>query len=184
MDREILERLLKNALKRQTIVFIYNDTTRKDERYTGFVYLLTKDYVVLRKVSSESRAAGYVVMTLSTIFRVDDGGQIARRTEKLYALHAERHQGLELPMFGDLFVNMLRLALAQKIPLGIYLDQDDEREMLEGYVRHFVDNHVVFEDLDENAESYGEVHFELAAILDIQMGTRDLANVAMLYENK
>lgn len=87
-------------------------------------------------------------------------------------------------MFGDLFVNMLRLALAQKIPLGIYLDQDDEREMLEGYVRHFVDNHVVFEDLDENAESYGEVHFELAAILDIQMGTRDLANVAMLYENK
>ncbi|MBC1511680.1 hypothetical protein [Listeria booriae] len=81
-------------------------------------------------------------------------------------------------------MNMLRLALAQKIPLGIYLDQDDEREMLEGYVRHFVDNHVVFEDLDENAESYGEVHFELAAILDIQMGTRDLANVAMLYENK
>ncbi|MBC6134089.1 hypothetical protein HB825_04465 [Listeria booriae] len=74
MDREILERLLKNALKRQTIVFIYNDTTRKDERYTGFVYLLTKDYVVLRKVSGESRAAGYVVMTLSTIFRVDDGG--------------------------------------------------------------------------------------------------------------
>ncbi|MBC1511679.1 hypothetical protein [Listeria booriae] len=68
MDREILERLLKNALKRQTIVFIYNDTTKKDERYIGFVYLLTKDYVVLRKVSSESRAAGYVVMTLGRRF--------------------------------------------------------------------------------------------------------------------
>ncbi|MBC6309492.1 hypothetical protein HCJ66_07975 [Listeria sp. FSL L7-1582] len=182
MDREILCRVLKNAMKAQTILYIYNDSTSKDERYGGFVQLVTKDYLVLRVVSSQAQAAGYLIARLDLIFRVDAGGQDAKRAERLYYLNQEKHDDFELSTFGNVLANVLTLAMDQKIAIAVFLDQDDERETLNGYVRHVVKEHIVMDDLDNGAESYGEVHFELSAIIDIQVGSRDLENLALLYE--
>ncbi|MBC1456598.1 hypothetical protein [Listeria newyorkensis] len=182
MDREILCRVLKNAMKAQTIVYLYNDSTSKDDYYGGFVQLVTKDYVVMRLVSSAARAAGYLIARLDMVFRVDNGGQSAKRAERLYYLNQERHEGFAVSTFGNLLVNVLRVAMDQKIAISVFLDQDEERESLNGYVRHVVKEHIVMDDLDDDAESYGEVHFELPSIIDIQLGSRDLTNLALLYE--
>lgn len=182
MDREILCRVLKNAMKAQTIVYLYNDSTSKDDYYGGFVQLVTKDFVVMRLVSSAARAAGYLIVRLDMVFRVDNGGQSAKRAERLYHLNQEWHEEFTVSAFGNLLVNVLTLAMDQKIAISILLNQDEERESLNGYVRHVVKEHIVMEDLDDDAESYGEVHFELASIIDIQLGSRDLTNLALLYE--
>ncbi|MBC1603892.1 hypothetical protein HCJ39_03975 [Listeria rocourtiae] len=182
MDREILCRVLKNAMKAQTILYIYNDTTSKDERYGGFVQLVTKDYVVMRLVSLQARASGYLIARLDLIFRVDNGGQSASRAEQLYQLNQEQHGDFAVSTFGNLLVNVLTLAMHQKLMISVYLDQDDERESLNGYVRHIANEHIVMDDLDDNAESYGEVHFELSAVIDIKFDSRDLKNLALLYE--
>lgn len=182
MDREILCRALKNAMKAQTIVYIYNDSTSKDSCYGGFVQLVTKDYVVMRLVSSVAREAGYLIARLDKVFRVDNGGQRAKRAELLYHLNQEWHEEFTVSTFGNLLVNVLTLAMNQKIAISVFLDQDDERESLNGYVRHVVKEHIVMDDLDDDAESHGEVHFELASIIDIQLGSRDLKNLALLYE--
>ncbi|MBC1500321.1 hypothetical protein HB943_06870 [Listeria weihenstephanensis] len=182
MDREILERVLKNALKEKAVVYIYNDTAQKDEHYGGFVKLVTKDFVVMQVVLSDARSSGYLITRLDTIFRIDSGGHVAKRLELLYALNGEEHAVFELSAFGNLFVNVIKMALQNKIAIAVLLNQDEERETLNGFIRHFADEHVVLEDFDDDAQSYGEIHFELAAILDINIGTRDLHNLTLLYE--
>ncbi|MBC6315428.1 hypothetical protein [Listeria grandensis] len=184
MDREILCRVLKKAMKARTMVYIYNDATKKDSWYVGFVQLVTKDYLVLETVTRLARADGHLIIRLDLVFRADTGGLSGTRMERLYALHHEQHERFDVSTFGNLFENGLQMALAHKAPISVDLDQDDERETLNGYVRQIAKDHIVMEDFDDNANSYGEIHFERVSIVDVQWGTRDLKNLDLLYRQE
>lgn len=120
-----MKKLLEKFKQEKEVVSIYNDSSDTGNCWTGFVYEVDDEYVLIAHVSENGFYGGFCLHAIDGVFNIEQGTSYEKKTQKLYELRKQSHPSLSLDMNNGLLEALLLYAKNEGTFISIALVEDD-----------------------------------------------------------
>lgn len=149
----------------------------------GFVEGATHNHVVLRLLSSNGRADGWLLRSLDDIARIDWRGQHEKRLLFLAQMREARWNDFLLPVEPSTDLVFETLLAARKFDLPVQIDTGSD-EPAEGFVSELSTDWVTLDKIAHDGGFDGHVVLSLRDIEKIEVDEEDLQDLALLSRHR
>ena len=136
-----MKKLLEKFKQEKEVVSIYIDSSDTGNCWTGFVYEVDDEYVLIAHVSENGFYGGFCLHAIDGVFNIEQGTSYEKKTHRLYELRKQSHPSLSLDMGNGLLEAVLSYVKEKKLFVSTDLVEDDPyaptgiiKELTEDYV--------------------------------------------------
>ena len=172
---------LLDCCKRKKLVSLYCDPENSQTHYTGYIEGINDCEIVISHISKNGFYDGYILRKTEDIYRIDYSGDYDKRIEDLYKAKGQRHEiPLEKKNEESLFFFVLRFAKECGYVVSLIFN-DDHRS---GTIKHYTEDAVCLNALNDNGEQDGVVIVKTANILVVEIDTDYDQDLRVLHNLK
>jgi hypothetical protein len=174
--------ILDGAREAGEVVCLYSNAY--SSRFSaGFVEGATHNHVVLRALSPNGRADGWLLRPLDHIARIDWRGQYEQRLLFLAQMREARWSDFLLPVELSADLAFETMGAAQRFELPVQIDSGSD-EPAEGFVSELSTDSVTLDKIARDGNFDGHTIFSLDDIEKIIVDDADLQDLALLSRHR
>lgn len=170
-DEGVIKKKLALAQQTGTLIGIYNDKENTRAFFAGFICAMDNEFVLLAHVQSGGLYDGFILLELSSIYRIEKNTLYLQKIERLYAFNNQHHLTFiqkTLPTVQE----TLSFAKENSFVVSIQLLRSGYDDVI-GIVKELEGEHLTINELDEYGKSLGEVIVDIRTITQIACDTED-----------
>ncbi|MGI6745871.1 MAG: hypothetical protein ACOX45_07000 [Acutalibacteraceae bacterium] len=135
-------------------ISLYTDNEDTEKFSLGFVQEFSNDYVLIDSITPFGFYDGYTIKSYKDIYRLEHKDKYGEKVYKLYLLHEQKHQIVDLKT-DNLIFDLIHFAYENSLVVAIEL-HDSKIDDLIGFVSDIQDSMVTIEQLDSDGRNDGE----------------------------